>query len=60
MTFNRNGTTTVEVNGVQGPGCKDMLAKLQEALGVKTLKDDNKPEYYEPAVESDTVNQGGW
>lgn len=43
--ISKDGTVTIEVNGVQGKGCQDITKILQESLGV-TVDSDLKPEYF--------------
>jgi hypothetical protein len=49
----KKGKATFEVNGVQGQGCEQLTAALEEALGTKE-DIQRKPEYY---VELDEMHQ---
>lgn len=44
ITIAPSGETSMEVNGVKGPGCHDVTKSLEDALGV-ILKSNRKPEY---------------
>jgi hypothetical protein len=47
VTVNEDGTTEVEVNGVQGSGCTEFTDAIVKALGGDVLSDKKKPEYYQ-------------
>jgi predicted ThiF/HesA family dinucleotide-utilizing enzyme len=48
IKVNKAGETTVSVNGVSGPGCRDLTANIEKALG-KVSQTENTAEYYEAA-----------
>jgi len=47
VTINRDGTTEIDVNGVQGSGCQKYTDAVLKALGGEVIKDDKKPEFYQ-------------
>ncbi len=46
ITVTQNGETTVSVNGVSGPGCRDLSASLEKALGLEE-QTEYTAEYYQ-------------
>jgi len=46
IIFEKNGTSTMKVNGIKGKNCKDITKPFEKALGI-TSDDKNTPEYYE-------------
>jgi hypothetical protein len=42
----KDGTVTVEVDGMKGEGCHDVTRAFQLALG-QTVEEVTKPEYYD-------------
>jgi hypothetical protein len=47
-----DGTTKIEVNGVQGPSCAVQTDALIRALGGTVVSDQKKPEFYQAAGET--------
>ena len=45
VNIDASGNTTVEVDGVVGPGCAKLTEDLEKALG-KIISDKRKPEYH--------------
>lgn len=45
-----DGTVYVEVNGVNGPSCKNYTDAIAKALGGEIIKDDKKPEFFQKEV----------
>jgi hypothetical protein len=56
VTIDPSGASTVEVNGVQGPNCKELTAKLEQALGA-TIGSVPKAEFYEAAQQQNQAYQ---
>jgi len=52
IIVDRNGNATMEVNGVVGPACEQVTEAVKAALHGAVWDEDNKPEYYEVAVET--------
>lgn len=51
IIFNkRTGTTEISVDGVAGPGCKDLTKGLEDALGGTIEHEELLPEYQQPAT----------
>ena len=48
VTVNEDGTTEVDVEGVQGPACKTYTDAVMKALGGKLLEEKKKPEFDQP------------
>lgn len=46
VTVGKDGSTKVAVQGVSGPGCRELTAALEAALG-KVEEMQHTPEYYE-------------
>ena len=42
----KDGKITVEVNGVEGPACRELVKETVEKLGVE-LSTELKPEYFD-------------
>ena len=47
VTVNEDGTTEVDVNGVQGPDCKKYTDAVAKALGGEILSETKKPEFHQ-------------
>tara|TARA_B100001250_G_scaffold401327_1_gene413049 strand:+ start:1088 stop:1270 length:183 start_codon:yes stop_codon:yes gene_type:complete len=45
VTINEDGTTEIDVNGVQGPDCGKYTNAVSKALGGDIVEDKKKPEY---------------
>jgi hypothetical protein len=45
VTVNEDGTTEIDVNGVQGPECGKYTEAVAQALGGDVVADTKKPEY---------------
>ena len=56
VTIDENGSSRVEVNGVQGPDCKQLTQQLEKALG-STIGSVHKPEFYEVAKQQQKAVQ---
>jgi len=55
----KDGKTTIDVNGIKGPSCKDVTKRLQEALGTE-VESETKDEFWEQEEgQDDTVGVGG-
>jgi hypothetical protein len=52
------GETRVETKGFQGSACQDASRFLEQALGAK-VSETLTSEYYQPAQQSQSVQQGG-
>ena len=48
----KDGKITVEVNGVRGPACRELVKETVEKLGVE-LSVELKPEYFDQAEEKE-------
>ena len=48
----KDGKITVEVNGVRGPACRELVRETVEKLGVE-LSVELKPEYFDQAEEKE-------
>jgi hypothetical protein len=53
ITITKTGESTVSVNGVAGPGCKELSASIEKALG-QTVKTEFTTEYHQEAESSET------
>ena len=59
VTVGKDGSTVVSVNGVAGPGCKDLSRAIETALGVASEACDLTSEYYQEATsEEQKAGQG--
>ena len=59
VTVNEDGTTDVDVEGVQGPDCKTYTDAVLKALGGKLLDETKKPEFSQPAASKSSQKLGG-
>ena len=50
----KDGKITVEVNGVKGASCRDLVKDTVDKLGVE-ISTELKPEYYDKVGLTDTV-----
>lgn len=60
VTINPDGTTKIEVNGMQGSGCSLHTNALVQALGGKVVSDEKKPEFFQTEKDKEQIKQGGW
>ena len=47
VLIDEDGTITIEVNGVVGPGCTEYTDALIKALDGDVISDNKKPEFYQ-------------
>jgi hypothetical protein len=47
-TVNSNGEATLEVQGVPGPRCGDLVGRVVQAMDAQVLAQERTAEYYEP------------
>ena len=53
ITITKTGESTVSVNGVAGPGCREVSAGIEKALG-QTVKTEFTTEYYQESEANET------
>ena len=53
-----DGSTTVEVDGMQGPGCSVHVGAIMRALDGEVVKDEKKPEFYQTTQGTSKVQDG--
>jgi len=41
-----DGTIDIDIDGIQGKGCKDYSKALIDALEAEVIEDEEKPDYY--------------
>lgn len=49
VKINRKGETTVETDGFNGVGCKDVIKQVVAAMGAKELESTEKAEFFQVA-----------
>jgi hypothetical protein len=59
VTIRPDGTTTVDVNGVQGPSCAISTDALIRALGGAVVEDNKKAEFYQAQTTKEVAKAGG-
>ncbi len=50
ITVAPTGDTKIKVEGHAGPGCADLTAAIEKALG-ETVKDERTPEFHERPIQ---------
>jgi len=60
VTVSPGGETKIDIKNGQGDSCASVTDGLKKALGGQTIKDEKKPEYYQPNVEKDQTKNRGW
>lgn len=61
VTINPDGTTKIEVEGMQGNSCSIHTEALSRALGGKVLSDEKKPEFFQTQTTKDKDQvKGSW
>lgn len=58
VTVRPDGTTVVEINGVQGPSCSIQTGAIIRALEGEVVSDVKKPEFYQTTKDSDKQKEG--
>lgn len=56
VKVNKQGETSVSVNGVAGPGCRDLSASIEKAVGKETGVEYTS-EYYQEQSQNNEVQQ---
>lgn len=52
VTLNRKGVS-VEVDGVTGPACDEIIKEILDQIGGSVISSQEKPEYYEQEQQND-------
>jgi predicted ThiF/HesA family dinucleotide-utilizing enzyme len=57
VTINQHGATTISVNGVSGPGCMQISAAIERAVGKEIDQEFTSDYYQETQSDEAQVNQ---
>ena len=54
----KNGEAVMEVEGVEGPGCKDIMEAAMKASQLNVTREDPKDEFYAKTSADATQSEG--
>ena len=58
VTIDTDGSVRIAVSGCAGPGCKQLTADLERALGA-VVKDETTPEFFRQPLRAEQAQGGG-